>query len=106
MGAVPINDDEIVPCMRGSVRRLPGPTIGTHPDSRMGICPKRGGECGPASASARSMHLSWLPDKKNRNRAHDVGQRLAKARESGMRMINPTIATTITMTTTRGSLKL
>ena len=33
-------------------------------------------------------------------------QRLAKARESGMSIINPTIATTITMTTTRGSLKL
>jgi hypothetical protein len=32
--------------------------------------------------------------------------RLAKARESGIRIINPTIATTITMTTTFGSLKL
>ena len=30
----------------------------------------------------------------------------ARARESGMRTINPTIATTITMTTTFGSLKL
>jgi hypothetical protein len=33
-------------------------------------------------------------------------QRLANARESGMRMINPTTVTTITMTTTFGSLKL
>ena len=41
-----------------------------------------------------------------RTTAHGVDQRLANARESGMRMINPTIATTITMTTTFGSLKL
>ena len=32
--------------------------------------------------------------------------RLPSARESSMRTINPTIATTITMTTTLGSLKL
>ena len=38
--------------------------------------------------------------------ANALGQRLAKARESGMSITNPTIATTITMTTTRESLKL
>ena len=52
----------------------------------------------PSSVAAR-----WAG--KNHSRAH-VGQRLAKARDNGMRMINPTIATTITMTTTLGSLKL
>jgi hypothetical protein len=35
-----------------------------------------------------------------------LAQRLANAQESGIRMINPTIATTITMTTAFGSLKL
>ena len=63
-------------------------------------------------------HRSWegtdtgmlYPVHAKQGRCLDVYQAfeavLATARESGMRMINPTIATTITMTTTFGSLKL
>ena len=55
---------------------------------------------------AGSMDLSTLPEAAELQSRTRSGSRLANARESGMRMINPTIATTTTMTTTRGSLKL